>query len=182
MGEAAPGDVGKQPDHVPPAERVTELFLQNFQRRIEASSADNQNQIDALRTREDVVFACFVVTGILSFLIVIAGFVLIASNLMTFGVIAESVGVVSGAASIGFNRAARSTRERSKEIAERERADSNVLNAIAVTSMIPDAKERSAAMVDLAGRLAEMVGPRATIAQPPAGTTKRARSRRNPES
>jgi len=171
VGEYVPGDTGQPPALVPPEERATQLFLQNFQRRIEASSADNQHQIDALRTRETVVFICFIGTGILCLLVIVAGIALMTLNLMTFGVIAEFAGIISGVASAGFRQAAQSTNERSKKLADRELADSNVLNAIGVTLMIPDAGERSAAMVDLAGRLAEMVGPRTSAAKPPARTT-----------
>lgn len=182
VGEYAPDGTGQPPALVPLEERATELFLQNFQRRIEASSADNQNQIDTLRTHETVVFICFISTGILCLLVIVAGIVLMTLNLMTFGVIAEFAGIISGVASAGFRQAAQSTSERSKELADRELADSNVLNAIGVTLMIPDAGDRSAAMVDLAGRLAEMIGPRTSAAKPPARTTMRARSRRSAES
>jgi hypothetical protein len=174
--ENAPDDIGQQPARLPPAERATELFLQNFQRRIEASSADNQNQIDSLRTRETVVFYCFIGTGALSLIILVAGFVLMATNNMTFGAISEIVGLVPGAASAGFKKAERSTRERSKELADRELKDADVLNAIGVTLMIPDSGDRSTAMVDLASRLAEMIGPRTVVTKSPVRATTRAQS------
>jgi hypothetical protein len=120
VGEYAQDGIGQQPHHLPPAERATELFLQNFQRRIEASSADNQNQIDALRTRETVVFTIFVVTGALSLLFLIAGIVLVVTSHLTFGIIAEFVTLINGGASVSFKKAAQSTSERSKEIADRE--------------------------------------------------------------
>lgn len=147
-------------DTVAPAEAATRLFLEDFRRRIEASAADARTEVAALRRRETVVFSTYISTGIVSLIIVIAGFVLVVLNLVTFAIIAEAVGLVGGAASVGFRQAGQSTAQRRGELAKREESDTNVLTAIGVTLMIPDAKERNSAMVDLASRLAEMVGPR----------------------
>ena len=145
---------------IAPAETATRLFLEDFRRRIEASAADARAEVAALRRRETIVFSTYISTGIISLIIVIAGFVLIVLNLLTFAIIAEAVGLVGGAASVGFRQAGQSTAQRRGELSKREESDTNVLNAIGVTLMIPGAEERNSAMVDLASRLAEMVGPR----------------------
>jgi hypothetical protein len=153
-------------DTVAPAETATRLFLKEFQQRIEASAADARAEMTALRRRETIVFSTYISTGILSLIIVIAGFVLIVLNLLTFAIIAEIVGLVGGTASVSFRQVGQSAMQRRGELSKREESDRNVLTAIGVTLMIPDAEGRNSAMVDLASRLAEMVGPRPSGTHP----------------
>lgn len=143
-----------------PAEEATRLYLEQIKTRIEQSAADAKSEARQLRGREAVLFTAFVITGIIGILVVLAGFVLIYFSAATQGVVAEIVGLLSGTGSAAFRHAGTLVEANRNDLNAREQSDRSLLDAIGVTLMIPDQGERTRAMVNLAGRLAEKVGPK----------------------
>jgi len=139
------------------SEEQTHLFLTQLSGSVKAAADAAEKDAGITRTREKILFRMFLGAAVTTFLFAAAGVALIFSGYLAVGVVSAAVAILPGSGTAILRGMA--TQQQAARAARAAAADDDrrVWQAVQAAMMIPDPRERNAAMADLAKTFARRI-------------------------
>jgi hypothetical protein len=139
------------------SEEQTHLFLTQLSGSVKAAADAAEKDAEVIRSREKMLFRMFLVAAVTTFLFAAIGVALIFSGYLAVGVVSAAVAVLPGSGTAILRGMA--TQQQAARAARAAAADDDrrVWQAVQAAMMIPDPRERNAAMADLAKTFARRI-------------------------
>ena len=134
-------------------EDEAEPFLRHMEEHVRIQEKELRTRTRAVGTQGRVVFAALLTAGLMTFVLVVVGIVLVAMNQLTHGVVLECAALLPGSGILILWLQSRILGRRRANIANELSSHVRTLQAIQLVRTVPNPDKRSDAMVDLAGKL-----------------------------